>query len=118
MSDSGRNRSHCYRGSVGDSVDLGVVLILIALLSSAVLSFYGMRRLSWKPLIVAAGLSTLAAIPLTWSIGPLLLILASIQLGYALNLRQSMYWWTPIAIATGALCILFATIVVSAVLFD
>jgi hypothetical protein len=45
-------------------------------------------------------------------------MLASLQIGFALMFRGSLHWWTPIAIATAGLCILFTTIVVSAVLFE
>jgi hypothetical protein len=103
---------------VSTDVDSFAALVWTGLGVSALLTWFGLSQSSWKALVVAAGLSTLAAIPLTWSIGPMVLMMASFQLGYALMLRRTLHWWTPVAIATAALSVWFATIVISATLLD
>ena len=99
-------------------MDIFAALVWTTLGVSVLLTWFGVHQSSWGALAVAACLSTLAAIPLSWSIGPMVLMMASFQLGYGLMLRQSLHWWTPIAIVTGALSIWFGTIVISATLLD
>ena len=93
-------------------------LIWTMLAMSVLLTWVGVRQSSPAPLLVAAVLSTIGAVPLAWSIGPLVLLMAGIQLGYGLALRQSLHWWTPAAIVSAMLVVWFTTIIVGATLLD
>jgi hypothetical protein len=68
--------------------------------------------------MVAAGLTTLVAIPLSWSIGPLVLLLAALQLAIALSMRKALHWWSVAVIIGAAAGVWAGMIAISAILFD
>lgn len=98
--------------------DTLATVIWLTLAATPFLAWYGFSRRSPTALLAGGTMALVAALPLSWSIGPFLYVFAAVQLAGAAAFRWSFQWWQPVVAVAGATALWLGVIVGAATLLE